>query len=54
MYYILSGLTTGEWYKFMVQSRNIVGLGAFSEEILIKPCSRPATPAAPITSFASD
>lgn len=51
MHYILSGLITGQQYKFMVQSRNIVGLGAFSQEIIVKPCSRPSTPAAPVTLF---
>ena len=52
--YLLTGLTTGVWYKFKVQARNEIGYGDFSEELEIRAAQPPDTPAKPVTSWSPD
>lgn len=51
---MLSGVTTGSTYKFIIQARNSYGYSANSTEVLILAAQTPVQPAAPTTTFRPD
>lgn len=52
--YLLTGLTTGVWYKFKVQARNEIDYGDLTEELVIRAAQPPSTTAKPVTSWSPD